>query len=87
MLRTLICHKEMVREKMGYAQMEVGFKEESSRRNRVQGLEVCQSGKQGKGNTRREKGKSCGAKTGIKEKEAYRDPLYKREKKTLRLQK
>lgn len=36
MLRTLICHKETVREKMGYAQMEVGFKEESSGRNRVQ---------------------------------------------------
>lgn len=56
--------------------------------------ELCQSSKQGKGNTRREKGntrrekgKSCGAKMGIKDKAAYRDPLYKREKKTLRLQK
>lgn len=46
--------------------------------------ELCQSSKEGKGNTRREKGKSCGAKKGIKEKEAYRDALYKRKKKTER---
>lgn len=39
MLRTLICYEEMAGEKMGYAQMEAGLKEESSRRNRGQHIQ------------------------------------------------
>lgn len=83
MLRTLICHEEMVRKRNGPCKDGGGLEGEVEQ-DAHGALPKQQTGK---GNTRREEGKSCGAKKGIKEKETYRDSLYRREKKTLRLQK